>query len=71
MKSYIGKLFSSVDWWLAKRRPFIINDEYKVELLHINTKTFTAKVRFTNLKTEQSVEQEANLNEQEACRINL
>ena len=38
-------------WWLSKRKPFIINDEYKLELLFIDQVNNTAKIKITNLKT--------------------
>ena len=45
------KLTSSLYWWLSKNRPFIINDEYKLELLFVDTINYSAKIRVTNLKT--------------------
>jgi hypothetical protein len=46
-------------WWLGKSKPFIINDEYKLELLFIDPKNYSAKIRITNLKTgEVSYDQE-------------
>ena len=49
--SYANKLKDSLYWWLGKKRPFIINDEYKIELLHIDIEHLSAKIRVTNLKT--------------------
>jgi hypothetical protein len=60
MKSpnYAGKLKDSLFWWLGKRRPFIINEEYKIELLHIDREHGSAKIRITNLKTSDIISQE-------------
>lgn len=49
--SYANKLQSSLYWWLGKKRPFIINDEYKLELLFIDKINNSAKIKITNLKT--------------------
>lgn len=55
MDSYADKLKDSLYWWLGKRRPFIINDEYKLELLFIDKENNSAKIKVTNLKTGESV----------------
>jgi hypothetical protein len=52
--SYAGKLRDSLFWWLGKRRPFIINEEYKIELLYIDREHNSAKIRITNLKNQNS-----------------
>lgn len=49
--SYANKLKDSLYWWLGKKRPFFINDEYKLELLFVDTINMSAKIRVTNLKT--------------------
>lgn len=43
-------LIDSLYWWLSKRRPFFINDEYKLELLFVDKTNNSAKIRVTNLK---------------------
>lgn len=48
--SYANKLKDSLYWWLGKKRPFFINDEYKLELLFIDKVNNSAKIRITNLK---------------------
>lgn len=48
---YADKLKDSLVWWLGKKRPFIINDEYSVELLFIDKLNNSAKIKITNLKT--------------------
>ena len=48
---YANKIYDSLCWWLGKKRPFIINDEYKLELLHIDKINNSAKIKVTNLKT--------------------
>ena len=51
---YANKIYDSLCWWLGKKRPFIINDEYKLELLHIDKINNSAKIKVTNLKTGES-----------------
>ncbi len=53
---YADKLKDSLYWWLGKKRPFIINDEYKLELLFVDKINNSAKIRITNLKTGVAVE---------------
>ena len=48
--SFADKLQDSLYWWLGKKKPFIINDEYKLELLFIDKINNSAKIRVTNLK---------------------
>ena len=55
--TYAGKLKDVLTWWLS-RKPFFINDEYKIELLHIDRNNDSVKIRITNLKTDVAVEQE-------------
>ena len=49
-KEYIGKLKTSLDWWLSKKG-FNINEEYKIDLLYIDRVNSSVKIRITNLKT--------------------
>jgi hypothetical protein len=49
--SYANKLKTQLYWWLGKQRPFILNDEYKIELLFIDKINNSAKIQITNLKT--------------------
>jgi hypothetical protein len=49
---------SSMYWWLSLHRPFIINDEYKLELLELKRGSGTVKIKVTNLKTNEVVEVE-------------
>lgn len=53
---YANKLKDSLYWWLGKKRPFIINDEYKLELLFVDKINNSAKIRVTNLKTGVAIE---------------
>ena len=57
-EKFQGKLKDSLFWWLGKKRPFIINDEYSVELLYIDTVNNSAKIRVTNIKTQEVVGEE-------------
>jgi hypothetical protein len=56
--SYADKLKTQLYWWLGRRRPFIINDEYKIELLFIDKENNSAKIQITNLKTGTVITQE-------------
>lgn len=58
MNRYVDKLKDSLYWWLGFNRPFIINEEYKVELLYIDKNHQSVKIRITNLKNNQIVEQD-------------
>jgi len=53
---YANKLKDSLYWWLGRKKPFIINDEYKLELLFIDKINNSAKIRVTNLKTGMAIE---------------
>lgn len=55
--SFQGRLRDSIYWWLGKKKPFIINDEYKLELKFIDKKNNSAKIMITNLKDNTAVEQ--------------
>lgn len=48
--SYAEKIKDSLYWWLGKKKPFIINDEYRLELLHIDKVNNSVKILITNLK---------------------
>jgi len=50
--SYDGKLKDTLTWWLDKRQPFIVNDEYEIRLLFIDKVNNSAKIEITNLKTK-------------------
>ena len=53
--NYSGKLKDSLFWWLGKKRPFYANNDYKIELLHIDREHQSVKIRVTNLKDGVSV----------------
>ncbi len=53
-ESYKNKLTSSLVWWLGKKKPFIINDEYEIKLLFIDKINHSAKIEITNLKTKET-----------------
>jgi hypothetical protein len=52
LTTYASRLKTQLYWWLSKRRKFIINDEYEIELLHIDREHESVKIRVTNLKNE-------------------
>lgn len=45
-------IINSMYYWLGKAKPFIINGEYKLELLFIDKQNHSAKIQITNLKTK-------------------
>ena len=49
--SYANKLKTQLYWWLGRKRPFVLNDEYKIELLFIDKINNSAKIQITNLKS--------------------
>jgi hypothetical protein len=51
MSDLTKNIKDSVWWWLGRRKPFVINNEYKIELLFIDKLNNSAKIRVTNLKT--------------------
>lgn len=63
MKDYANKLKTSLFWWLYKGRPFVINNEYSVELLFVDTKQYSAKILVTNLKNGEQQELSSDNNE--------
>lgn len=54
-KKFAGRLKDRIWWFLSKKKPFYINDEYKIELEYVDKKTGNAKIIVTNLKTNQVV----------------
>ena len=51
--SYKNKLHDTLVWWLGKKKPFNINDEYEIKLLFIDKINNSAKIEITNLKTKE------------------
>lgn len=51
---YKNKLKDSLHWWLGRKKPFIINDEYKLELLYIDRNNHSAKIKITNLSNNDT-----------------
>lgn len=60
--SFSNKIKDSLTWWLGKKVPFIINDEWKLELLFIDKKNNSAKIKITNIKTGDSSVEETPIN---------
>ena len=54
MKSFAGRIKDSLWWWLSRNKPFNINDEYSLELLFIDKINNSAKIKITNLKTNET-----------------
>jgi hypothetical protein len=55
--SFANKIKDSLTWWLGKKKAFVINDEYKLELLFIDKVNNSAKIKVTNLKSGEVLEQ--------------
>lgn len=53
MSMFANKIKDSLYWWLGKKKAFVINDEYKLELLFIDKINNSAKIKVTNLKSGQ------------------
>lgn len=54
---YKGKLKNSIYWYLSKHKPFIIEDQYQVELLFVDKQNNSAKILITNLKNNDTTEE--------------
>ena len=40
-------------WWLSRKRPFYIGDEYEIRLLEIDRKSGAVKVEIINSKNDK------------------
>lgn len=63
MASYADKLKDSLTWWLGRKRSFIVNDEYQIELLFIDKINNSAKIKVTKLKTGEVIESSGVIND--------
>ena len=55
---YEGKLKTQLYWWLKKGgKPFVINNEYQIDLLFIDKEHLSVKLLITNLKTLETEEE--------------
>ena len=61
--TYENKLHSSLTWWLGRSKPFIINEEYKLELLFIDKINNSAKIKITNMKTGEETQDSVPIGE--------
>jgi len=50
------KITDEFTWWLGKKKEFNLNGEYSIELIWIDKKNNSAKIKITNLKTKEIVE---------------
>jgi ribosomal protein S1 len=57
--SFANTIKGSLYWWLRYDKPFIINDEYSLKLLHIDKNKDMVKILITNLKAEKEKEEAA------------
>lgn len=53
-QSYEDTLKDTLVWWLGKKKPFNINNEYEIKLLFIDKVNHSAKIEITNIKTGQA-----------------
>jgi len=51
------KITGEFTWWLSKKG-FIINDEYRIDLIWVDRNNHSAKIKITNLKDKTSEELE-------------
>lgn len=56
MGKFANKIKNQLYWWLKASRPFIINNEYKLELLHIDRDHESVKILITNLNNGETQE---------------
>lgn len=56
MNNCPSKIKDQLYWWLKASRPFIINGEYKLELLHIDREYGSVKILITNLSNGETQE---------------
>lgn len=56
MSEFASKIKNQLYWWLKASRPFIINNEYKLELLHIDREYESVKILITNLNNGETQE---------------
>ena len=61
--SFKDKLKDSLTWWLGKKKPFIVNEEYEIKLLYIDNVNNSAKIEITNLKSNASEVTEVDTHE--------
>lgn len=47
-----AKITGEFSWWLSKKRPFIIDGEYKLELEFIDLNHMSARIKITKLNEE-------------------
>lgn len=62
--SFKDKIQTAMYYWLGKRHPFIINEEYRLDLLYIDKTNNSVKILITNLKNNQQQTVEAHHDEQ-------
>jgi len=55
LKSYAGILTNSLYWWMSRKKSFIINDEYRIDLIQVNPKANTAEIKITNLQPDRII----------------
>jgi len=56
--TYANRLKDSIYWWLSTKKSFVINDEYKIELLVLDRIHHSAKIKITKLDTNETSVQE-------------
>lgn len=62
--SFANTVRGSLYWWLRYDKPFILNDEYSLKLLHIDKGKDMVKVLITNLKNKNQTKIELSIDSQ-------
>ena len=51
-KNKSAEITGEFNWWLSKKRPFIIDDKYKLELEFIDLNHMSARIKITRIDQE-------------------
>lgn len=68
--SFEDKVKDTFWWWLGRKKPFILNDEYKLELVWLYKEDNLAKINIFNLKTSQDIENPKFLEKNNSITLN-
>ena len=55
----VVEIHDEFTWWLG-RKGFVLNNEYRIDLIWIDKVNNSAKIKITNIKTKDSEEVEVN-----------
>lgn len=57
-KKSVTSITGVFNWWLSKKRPFILDNKYKIELEFLDLAHMSARIKITNLETQEVVANE-------------